>query len=135
MLSFAYFREENFTKAWRHFDGRLQEDSFIYRNQSYNLIKDKLLKQKQIDPRKQLLIIREQGVGDELLYGTMYKDVLENFKNVYIEADERLIDLFVNSFGNSYSKNFKKFGFYSKNRKKNEKYRSGLIRWKFRLLF
>ncbi len=120
LLSFVYLREENFTKAWKHFDSRLQEDSFIYRNHSYNLIKDKLLKKKQIDPRKQLLIIREQGVGDELLYGTMYKDVLENFKNAYIEADERLIDLFVSSFGNSYLKNFKKFGFFSKNKKKME---------------
>ena len=96
LLSNVYLKEENFIKAWEHFDGRLNEDNFIYRNDSYNLIKDKLLHKRKIDPKKQLLIIREQGVGDEILYGTMYKDVLENFPNTYIEADERLIDLFIN---------------------------------------
>ena len=66
-----YLKEQNYIKAWEHFDGRLNEDSFIYRNDSYNLIKGKLLHKRKIDPKKQLLIIREQGVGDELLYGTM----------------------------------------------------------------
>ena len=51
-----------------------------------------------------MLIIREQGVGDEILYGSMYKNILENFKNTYIETDERLINLFVNSFGKNYAK-------------------------------
>ena len=117
LLSFVYLREEKFTKAWTHFDGRLNEDNFIFRNNSYNLVKDKLLNQKQIDPKKNLLIIREQGVGDELLYGTMYKDILEKYEYVYIEADERLIDLFINSFGKQHINNFKKFGFFSKDEK------------------
>ena len=94
-MSFIYFKEMKFKKAWKYFDGRLEEDNFIYKNNSYNLIKDKLLNQKIIDPKKQLLIIREQGVGDEILYGSMYKNILENFKNTYIETDERLINLFV----------------------------------------
>ena len=46
-----------------------------------------------------MLIIREQGVGDEILYGSIYRDVLESFEKIYIEADERLIELFINSFG------------------------------------
>ena len=49
----------------------------------------KLLNKKVINPKKNLLIIREEGVGDEILYGTMYKDVLESFENTYIESDER----------------------------------------------
>jgi tetratricopeptide (TPR) repeat protein len=115
LLSNIYLKEENFIKAWEHFDGRLNEDNFIYRNDSFDLIKDKLLHKRKIDPKKQLLIIREQGVGDEILYATMYKDVLENFSNTYIEADERLIDLFINSFGKQHANKLKKFGFFSKN--------------------
>ncbi len=117
LLSNVYLKEENFIKAWEHFDGRLDEDNFIYRNDSYNLIKDKLLHKRKIDQKKQLLIIREQGVGDEILYATMYKDVLENFANTYIEADERLIDLFISSFGKQHANKLKKFGFFSKNKK------------------
>ena len=55
-------------------------------------------------------------MGDEILYGTMYRDVLDRFENTYIEADERLIDLFVSSFGKEYINRFKKFGFFSKNK-------------------
>ena len=117
LLSFLYFKEEKFNKAWKFFDGRLKEDNFIYKNNSYNLVKNKLLNQKSIDPKKSLLIIREQGVGDEILYSSIYKNVLESFKDIYIEADERLINLFINSFGEHYTKNFKKFGFFSENKK------------------
>ena len=98
LLSNIYLKEEKFSEAWEHFDGRLIEDNFIDKNSSYNKIKDKLLNRKQIDPKKQLLIIREQGVGDEILYGTMYKDVLEKFDNTLIETDDRLLELFVGSF-------------------------------------
>ena len=116
MMSYIYFKDKKFTKAWKYFDGRLEDDNFIYKNNSYNLIKDKLLHQRKIDPKKQLLIIREQGVGDEILYSSMYKNILENFKNTYIETDERLINLFVNSFGKNFSKNFIKLGHFSKNK-------------------
>ena len=115
-MSFIYFKDKKFKKAWKYFDGRLEDDNFIYKNNSYNLIKDKLLNQRIIDPKKQLLIIREQGVGDEILYGSMYKNVLENFENTYIETDERLINLFVNSFGKNFAKNFIKLGHFSNNK-------------------
>ena len=117
LLAFVYFKEQNYTNAWRHFDGRLEENEFKYKNNSLKIVKEKLLNQKKIDPKKQLLIIREQGVGDEILYGTIYRDVLERFENTYIEADERLIDLFIESFGEKYKKNFKNFGFFSKDKK------------------
>ena len=116
-LSHIYLREDNYKKAWEYFDGRIYEDDFIYGNESYSLINDKLLNKRSVDPKKKLLIVREQGVGDEILYASMYKDVLESFKNIFIETDERLISLFVESFGKKYTSNFKKFGFFSKNQK------------------
>ena len=91
------------------------------------------MNQREIDPKKQLLIIREQGVGDEILYGSMYKNILENFENTYIETDERLINLFVNS--KNFSKNFVKLGHFSKMKSNFKENRSGLICWKPWLLF
>ena len=44
LLSFIYFKEEKFDKAWKFFDGRLKEEDLIYNNYSYDLIKNKLLK-------------------------------------------------------------------------------------------
>ena len=115
ILSIIYFRKLDFQKAWRYFDGRLGLNDFIQRNESYELIKKKILRNKKIDPNKKLLIIREQGVGDEILYGTIYKDVLENYENAIIEADKRLIPLFLNSFGNKYKNRFIELGKISNN--------------------
>jgi len=115
ILSIIYFRKLDFQKAWRYFDGRLGLNDFIQRNESYELIKKKILRNKKIDPNKKLLIIREQGVGDEILYGTIYKDVLENYENAIIEADKRLIPLFLNSFGNKYKNRFIELGKFSNN--------------------
>ena len=103
----------NFKKAWGYFDGRLGLNDFIVKNESYEIIKLKLLKRRKINQDKKLLVIREQGVGDEILYGTIYKDLLDTFSNTVIEADERLIPLFINSFEKKHHKKFLKLGHYS----------------------
>lgn len=113
ILSIIYFRKLNFKKAWRYFDGRLGLNEFVQKNESYELISKKLLRNKKIDPNKNLLIVREQGVGDEILYGTIYQDILKNYENVIIETDKRLISLFVNSFGEKYKNRFVELGLFS----------------------
>ncbi len=115
ILSIINFRKLDFKKAWLYFDGRLGLDQFIKRNESYEMIKTKLLKNKKIDQNKKLLVIREQGVGDEILYGTVYADLLEKFSNTIIESDERLLPLFLNSFENHHHNKFVKLGNYSSN--------------------
>jgi len=115
ILSIIYFRKQNFKRAWRYFDGRLGLNEFIEKNESYKLISKKLLRNKKIDPNKKLLIVREQGVGDEILYGTIYQDLLKNYEHLFIETDKRLISLFVNSFGKQYKNRFVELGLFSKN--------------------
>ena len=60
------------------------------------------------------MILREQGVGDEIFYGTIYKDALKNLPNAKIECDKRLIDLFKNSFA-KYKNSFVELGSISNN--------------------
>ncbi len=115
ILSIIYFQKQNFKRAWQYFDGRLGLNDFIEKNKSYKLISKKLLRNKKIDPNKKLLIVREQGVGDEILYGTIYHDLLKNFEQLFIETDKRLISLFINSFGNKYKNKFVELGLFSKN--------------------
>ena len=114
ILSIIYFRKQNYEKAWKYFDGRLGLNEFAKKNDSYTLIKTKLLRNKNIIPSKKLLIIREQGVGDEILYGTIYEDLLNAHNDTIIESDERLIPLFINSFDNKFKNNFFKLGSFSK---------------------
>ena len=47
-----------------------------------------------------LIIHGEQGIGDEILYSTMYSEALKFFPNCKIETEERLLSLFKRSYHN-----------------------------------
>ncbi|HYD69441.1 tetratricopeptide repeat protein, partial [Azospirillum sp.] len=47
---------------------------------------------------KRILVWREQGVGDEILFATGYPDLIRRAGAVVIECDPRLISLFARSF-------------------------------------
>jgi len=114
-LSLIYLKEYNFEKAWNLFDGRLGLSDFISKNSTLDLVKHKLTKNNEMKKNSKILVIREQGVGDEILYGTMYPDLINEFSNILIECDERLIPLFKNSFSKNNEKKFVKLGHYSSN--------------------
>jgi hypothetical protein len=96
-LSLILLKKYDFKNAWLYFDGRLGLSDFKSKNLTIELVKNKIPKN-DIDKDSKILVLREQGIGDEILYGTMYFDLLEYFSNVTIECDERLIPLFKNTF-------------------------------------
>jgi Flp pilus assembly protein TadD len=49
-------------------------------------------------PDKTIIIYGEQGIGDEIFYGSCINDVIDISKKVYIDCDERLETLFKRSF-------------------------------------
>ena len=51
-----------------------------------------------LKPNERIFVLREQGIGEEILFSSVYKDLLEKFHNVKIEADKRLISIFNRSF-------------------------------------
>ena len=89
---------QKYKKAWELFDGRLGLNEFKLRNNYIHNIKGKLWSGEKIDFNKKILVIKEQGVGDEILYGSMYPNLLRKYPNVKIETDSRLISLFERSF-------------------------------------
>lgn len=48
-----------------------------------------------------LLIIGEQGIGDEIMFASCFKDAISRFQQVYIECDPRLVPLFRRTFDNA----------------------------------
>ncbi len=121
ILSLIYLHKHDYIKGWKYFDGRLNLSDFVKRNSLMHHIKKKLYTKNKIKDDSRILVLREQGVGDEILYGTMYKDVLQNWKNVTIECDLRLKKLFFNSFY-KYSKKFVELGAISENKQNIDKY-------------
>jgi len=109
-LSLILLRKYDFKNAWKYFDGRLSLSNFSSINQSFKTVKEKLLLKSEIKKNSNLLVIREQGVGDEILYASMYPDLLDKFDNLKIECDERLLKIYQNSFDKKYVNKFIKLG-------------------------
>ena len=97
-LYFLY--KQDYKKAWEMADGRLKLQSFYLPEAWINNIKKKLWDGEKIDLNSKILVIKEQGVGDEILYSSMYPDLLNKFPNVKIESEKRLLDLFKKSYAN-----------------------------------
>ncbi len=120
-LSFIYLKDHDYENGWKYFDGRLNLDEFFKKNKNIERLNKKLFRDKIfINIGHRYLIVREQGVGDEILYGSMYGDILKNIENVTIECDPRLIDLFKRSFP-EYSNRFVELGSISNDDFKLEK--------------
>ncbi|MDC0342853.1 tetratricopeptide repeat protein [Alphaproteobacteria bacterium] len=111
-LALILLKKYDFKNAWLSFDGRLGLSDFANKNSTLKLVKNKIHRKIILNNNSKILVLREQGVGDELLYGTMYPDLLNKFSNLIIECDERLIPLFKNSF-KSHKEKFVKLGTHS----------------------
>ena len=121
ILSLIYLRKQNYKNGWRYFDGRLNLSDFVEKNPSINNIRKKLLMKDIIHPNSKILVLREQGVGDEILYSSMYKDLLLLCPNTKIECDRRLKNIFCNSFPD-HNNNFVDLGSISENLDSLKKY-------------
>ena len=95
--SILLLANQRFKEAWKFFEGRIGLNEFSFKNSQVNRVRNKLWQGENIDKNKKILIIKEQGVGDEILYGSMYPDLLNKFCNVQIETEPRLISLFERS--------------------------------------
>ncbi len=119
-LSFIYLKDHDFEKGWGYFEGRLDLDNFIKKSEYVIKLNKKLYRSNTIINKKnKFLIVREQGVGDEILYSSMYGEVLKDLENVIIECDPRLLKLFKRSFP-KYHNNFVELGNITNNDKKFE---------------
>ncbi len=120
-LKYAYctlqLKLNNFSNSWDLFDSRLLIEKNRVKLNNLEFVKDNLFENLKVNPKNKLLILREQGIGEEILFSTVYKDIIDNFKKVKIEADKRLLSVFSRSFQNDI---FVEDGYYSKDSKISE---------------
>ena len=103
----------DFDNAWKYFDARINTEKSHKSFKNLNLVNYKNIDTESFNPNKKILILREQGIGEEILFSSIYPDILKNFNNISIEADKRLINLFNNSFDKNV---FYPEGYYSDNK-------------------
>ena len=98
-ISFIYLKDHDFENGWKYYDGRLDIEDFKEKNNFIKKLNKKLLRSRSLNNKKgKFLIVREQGVGDEILYSSMYEDVLSDCENTIIECDPRLLNFYKRSF-------------------------------------
>jgi len=84
---------QNFTKGWQYY--KFRNSRIIFQNLFDN---EKIWDGK--SNSDELIIYNEQGVGDEILFSSIYRDI-EGFKEkIIVKCDKRLINLFTRSFPN-----------------------------------
>ena len=115
-LMYAYctlqLKLNNFDKAWELFDSRLLIEKNKDKLNNFDLVKNNLFNKLNINQNDNLLVLREQGIGEEILFSSIYPKIIKKFKNIRIEADKRLVPIFKRSFGKNV---FVDHGYYSKN--------------------
>ena len=109
-ISFIYLKDHDFENGWNYFDGRLDLEDFKEKNNYVKKLNNKLYRSKDLNNKTgKFLIVREQGVGDEILYSSMYEEFLNDINNTVIECDPRLLNLYKRSFP-KYSEKFVSLG-------------------------
>jgi tetratricopeptide (TPR) repeat protein len=111
-LFYLYIYKNQYDKAWTLFESRKGTPKFL-KSKNKSIIKQTLKAEKETILNKKILVLREQGIGEEILFSSMYKELINLNNNIKIETDERLINIFERSFE---SNKFVRDGFYSKNK-------------------
>tara|TARA_Y100000590_G_scaffold468628_1_gene652218 strand:- start:10935 stop:12737 length:1803 start_codon:yes stop_codon:yes gene_type:complete len=91
-LGMLYLSNENFIDGWKYFEKRWDQKTF----QEY--IKTNKKYWDGINTEKKLLIVSEQGLGDQILFGSMINDLKKICKNIFLTCDPKLEKIFRNSF-------------------------------------
>jgi len=114
-MAYLYIYKNNFARAWDFFESRKYTSKF---KKKESLLNKASLASKETIVNKKILVLREQGIGEEILFSSMYKELITLNNNLKIETDSRLIKIFERSFQN---KVFVQDGYYSK---KNEVFKN-----------
>lgn len=92
-LSLIYLAQKKFKLGWELYKNRLIDK--LDRMDS-----NKLLLSKNYSIESKILIIREQGIGDQILYSSLFNELIKIYPNLIVNVDERLTRIYERSFPN-----------------------------------
>ena len=122
-LQYAYstllINMNEFVDAWKYFDSRLLKKNNHKIVNNLNNVGKNIVARINKKNLESILVLREQGIGEEILFSSVYSELIKNHKNIKIETDKRLIDIFNRSFK---QRIFYEEGYFSNNRSKVDKF-------------
>ena len=96
---YVLLKQKKYHQAWKFFEKRIFSKK--YEDKLSNIIKNYLLSPMDFSKEKKIAIVAEQGLGDQILFGSLYKNLLNLKINVKFINDTRLKEIFERSFDNS----------------------------------
>ena len=91
--------QQKYKEAWDlYWDSRLRIGDYFTSDSWQFKILNHVYTGNKLNKKDKILIVKEQGIGDEILYSTMYPDLINMFPNCHIETESRLISLFNRSY-------------------------------------
>jgi len=90
-LSLSFLATNNFEEGWKYYKHRT----------AYYIFKNKIKNQKVWDGKYfegALVVHGEQGIGDEILFSSMFPDLLKIQKKLLVTCEKRLLTIFRRSF-------------------------------------
>ena len=98
---YVLLKQKKYHLAWKFFEKRIFSKK--YENKLSNIIKNNLLSSIDFSKENKIAIVAEQGLGDQILFSSMYKNLLNLKINAKFINDIRLVKIFERSFSNSES--------------------------------
>jgi tetratricopeptide (TPR) repeat protein len=94
--SLIHLRLHDFNTAWRLYENRFA----TYPKKSKNKFITKNFFDKNIDSLGRIFIFKEQGIGDQILFASVFHEIDKKEKVIYVEVNEKLLSIFNRSFKN-----------------------------------
>jgi len=118
--SYLLLNKKKFKEGFDLFDSRLKTKNSKNKNIYHSNIVTKLNIDNNLEKNKRLLVVKEGGVGDEILFSSMYKNLIKtNILNLKIECDIRLLEIFKRSFNKNI---FFPFGHFTSSKNKSQEF-------------
>ena len=92
-----HLANKNFTHGWKYYNFRWTTDDEIWSNPFTQLLNQLPLWLGQ-KTEQRLLIWPEQGIGDEIMFGSAIHDIFKQASSLTVALDERLIPIYKRSF-------------------------------------
>lgn len=99
-LSYEYFWTGDLARGWDYYDFGFDSHVSHYQSRKPNRSFDVGRWEGQPLESETLLVWREQGLGDEIMFLSMLHDVTLVVKNIVVECDHRLVNIVKRSFPN-----------------------------------
>ena len=97
-LSLCYLFIKDYEKAWKFHEARYNLQSFVLLKKMHDTFRKPRWDNNK--PKKNILFYGEQGIGEQILYSQFYDAVQDQFKNITIAVNQKLIPFFKKIYNN-----------------------------------